>query len=752
MLVIDPILEATRSSAGSAADCVGLRMRESGGQVVLHALPFGKTTLGSSAKCTLRIQQTGVQPMHCLIQRDLSNLTVQRWAEPGLINGAAFERATLSPGDWLTIGTVEFEVIMEGSAKGQVSLEPVAEVEVQEAGSVEVPRDAAAQPFTILDQCDELLQDREPGEEEVPAWFAQEASTLEAKTELKAKCDELRKDVANLSDKLSQATQTRDALAEEISHTRREREDMREEHTQVWDKVAQLNREITALNAERSQVANENASLIADADQVRSELESLRLEIGRLRAADAAQARHQQALNENLHSAHAELEQLRGELNESLAGHANQHTEVAARDAEIGELRDEIARLRQQAEQAAAETCRLANLVETGTQECERLRQEHVHVWSKVAQLTAENERLIAVETSKAVQPKNGQAPKSGDVADEMNATDGASTGLFAVVAEEHPFIESFPAESEAGFTGQVLAKNEETVAKAEVESSDVWHFRSESQPAASTRAEEEDGVADNEPTEPVTPRLASHSLFAPPPRLVEPGATLARPVAPSISSSAKTLSASTSDDEESIEDYMAKLMQRLRGDGAAPLPPSSQAPALTPATAAATRMLTDTTSTLNSKNELSPLPVVSTRPIPLQNMSAEEFKPADRAPERPVDLQSLRDLANASARSAIAVHSTKVHRRSAATKVIVSALAAMTSLWLMLQSPDWRNIEFIFACVLLIVAGYWVSQTIKTFIDSIRAGHYDGNDYDWEGGTGPQNDALPIDIERDRW
>jgi hypothetical protein len=208
----------------------------------------------------------------------------------------------------------------------------------------------------------------------------------------------------------------------------------------------------------------------------------------------------------------------------------------------------------------------------------------------------------------------------------------------------------------------------------------------------------------------------------------------------------------STIDEEESIEDYMAKLMQRLRGDGATPMPPSSQAPVVTPAATTANRALPQETASPASPRPLSPLPVVSTRPIPVASMSAEEFKPADRAPERPVDLQSLRDLANASARSAIAVHSSKIHRRSATTKVIVSALAAATSLWLMVQAPNWRDIEFIFACVLLVVAGYWVSQTIKTLVDSIRAGNYDGRDYDWEGADGPQSEALPIDIQRDRW
>jgi hypothetical protein len=200
-------------------------------------------------------------------------------------------------------------------------------------------------------------------------------------------------------------------------------------------------------------------------------------------------------------------------------------------------------------------------------------------------------------------------------------------------------------------------------------------------------------------------------------------------------------------DEEESIEEYMAKLMQRLRGDGT-PDPAASYAPAVGskshPAIEAGSQ---------------GPLPPVNTGALPSTYSFADpqdgeqatvpaEFKPSGPAPERPADLQMFRELANASARSAIAVHSSKVHRRSAFTKVIVSTLAAMTSLWLMLQAPDWRDMQFVFACVLLCVAAYWAGQTIQMLIESSRASKYDGPEYDGDLQYGP----LPIDVDRERW
>ena len=43
---------------------VQLRLRADG-QVL--ELPPGKTTIGSSPRCNVRIEQPGVQPLHCLI-------------------------------------------------------------------------------------------------------------------------------------------------------------------------------------------------------------------------------------------------------------------------------------------------------------------------------------------------------------------------------------------------------------------------------------------------------------------------------------------------------------------------------------------------------------------------------------------------------------------------------------------------------------------------------------------------------------
>ena len=116
----------------------------------------------------------------------------------------------------------------------------------------------------------------------------------------------------------------------------------------------------------------------------------------------------------------------------------------------------------------------------------------------------------------------------------------------------------------------------------------------------------------------------------------------------------------------------------------------------------------------------------------------------ARRAAAAPTtNLGALRALANESARRAISRHELKKHRRDAVTKVIVSTLAGMTSLWLMLEAPSWRDLQFITACLSLIVAAYWAGEAFRAMLET-RAAAYAGPEDDAEPAA---NALLPIDV-----
>src|SRR4051812_31645760 len=101
---------------GAASSCPGdlhpayLRVRSDG---QLLELPLGKTTVGSSPRCNLRLQQPGIQPVHCLIVRGEKGLLVRRWAADTRLNGLAFDEAPLKSGDCLELGSVELELVQE---------------------------------------------------------------------------------------------------------------------------------------------------------------------------------------------------------------------------------------------------------------------------------------------------------------------------------------------------------------------------------------------------------------------------------------------------------------------------------------------------------------------------------------------------------------------------------------------------------------------------------------------------------------
>ena len=89
-----------------------MRLRVRGGNAAeqLIQLRFGKTTIGSSPRCDVRIQQSGVRPVHLLIVREPDGLSVRSWASDSQLNGVPFQEAPLKPGDCLTFASVELEI------------------------------------------------------------------------------------------------------------------------------------------------------------------------------------------------------------------------------------------------------------------------------------------------------------------------------------------------------------------------------------------------------------------------------------------------------------------------------------------------------------------------------------------------------------------------------------------------------------------------------------------------------------------
>ena len=71
-----------------------------------------------------------------------------------------------------------------------------------------------------------------------------------------------------------------------------------------------------------------------------------------------------------------------------------------------------------------------------------------------------------------------------------------------------------------------------------------------------------------------------------------------------------------------------------------------------------------------------------------------------------------------------------------------------MTSLYFMLNAPDWQSREFSTACVALIASIYWGQLTLVSLLKAVRVGAFDEITTDFKS-VDKLEPPLPIDVAR---
>ena len=597
MLLLDrQSVAATPRRGGS--DPVQLRLRADG---QLLELPLGKTTIGSSPRCNLRIQRPGVQPLHCLIVHGPEGLSVRRWAADTQLNGIPFDDAPLSPGDRLVLGGVELELV--NSQPAVAKAKPPAEC---------VPAPA--------DSCDELL---DSVQESVETIASLEAVNCEPRYESVAR---EREQVPSQLESLQEAARTAADAAEIV---------FLDLQAACAVSRGRSRKMLAALRAEREQ-SQELRQRLAEADEQLAELNQQRTTWENSRDHHEGDQRDWQFQVQ--------------ELRQQFSAWENRLAEHAQR---ISELQQELVAARSSAAPVAAPAPVIA---------------------SKIDEPQVVRESLSDERVASAVEPAAEPVVEAAAEAAPAKAQPTSFIERYSHLLEEDAVPEPAPAAAPQ----RPLATNPRTM-----------------------------GVVRNE------------NGLAP---------------------------ADASENEESVEQYMSKLLQRMRGDTpyvaasqAAPVADAAKdvVPAVTTSSPRAASAPTEQAEEPETEEEAAQA---------LVDWEAIARRAVATAPS--TDMGALRALANDSARRAISRHGRKTHRRDAVTKVLVSILAGMTSLWLMLESPDWRDIQFISACVLLIVAAYWAGQTLRTMLESLRAAAYDGSETAHDGPVGGRH-SLPIDVEK---
>ncbi len=72
-----------------------------------------KCSIGSSTGCTIELNESGIQPVHCIVLRGTDKTVVRRWAPNAWLNGEHFVDAILNSGDELRLANVTIKVFFE---------------------------------------------------------------------------------------------------------------------------------------------------------------------------------------------------------------------------------------------------------------------------------------------------------------------------------------------------------------------------------------------------------------------------------------------------------------------------------------------------------------------------------------------------------------------------------------------------------------------------------------------------------------
>ena len=173
-------------------------------------------------------------------------------------------------------------------------------------------------------------------------------------------------------------------------------------------------------------------------------------------------------------------------------------------------------------------------------------------------------------------------------------------------------------------------------------------------------------------------------------------------------------------DEEESIEQYMQRLLSRVRGG-------SEGEEATGPATLKSSAQTAVTSSRSNTRPRVeafnSPALNDSESQLEAPKLDGELFAPRQQAPEQRNDLAALRELANTNARRAI--NRSDIRRTNSAffVKLGVTALAASSAVALFLFNGFTLNAPFVGMVAAIIVSLLWGYDCINHFNRMKRAG-----------------------------
>ncbi len=728
-----------------------LRVCSSARQGQIVRLRSRKCTIGSSSNCTLRLNARGVHPLHCLIVRGPNATVIRSSAIDTRLNGRSFTDANLNFGDRLMIGPIEFEVLNANTF-------PIpAESETdQNFPQWQVENDAKQQQ---LSQAADELDSKTVELEKQKAALQQQQKQLETQTQkLNQKQDrldrqtiELRQDREQLDTEVHTLRQHRERLDTETETLRRNRERVDSEAENLRQQREQLESETETLRQDREQLNAETETLRQDREPLNPETETLRQDRERLDAETETLRKNREQLDAETETLRHEREQLDAET-ETLRQDRERlesETETLGKEREAWESdRGEAdsqspendSLLEQEQRELEAKRAELERQAEQWRNEHEleqqRLRQEGEAIESQTVELEKQNQILQRQRQEWDTQQQENEQRlreqsedidrREASLMDQSMELDEARTAWETQKQDERGQWEREKqlALEHRQQTEEVTVYEPQTSAEAPEDSPHEKELSTEA-PVSLGDTLDRMGVSlvdDDEPLPEVQQQTDTSSKYEQQKRPEQAGDT-------------------DDEGEESLDSYMARLMDRARNvsdssDSPAvstPTPVKRPSAASRPASSRAKEVPTSPSQTAEILDDSQRTP----------EKKLESIEPRGVAPEREMSLSSMRELANVSAHTAINRHAKRQYRHTARSKLLVSgiSLAAGTilmSIWWMTSD---RGPFFHAAMVAFMIALFWGFQfaimsgkVLATNMDAERLAQIMSDDEDHGG------------------
>jgi hypothetical protein len=671
------------------------------GQVV--RIRSGKCSIGSAPQCTLRLVAGNVQPVHCLILRGPRTTLVRRWAADTRLNGRAFTDAELAAGDRLSIGPIELEVIQTGPSL------PTGLAQQRSPGARPSERPTEANTgIRTLERSPDHPRLGEVLSAQTQQRLNQRAQEIEAgQTELAAQRTALDEERRRWEADRNQAESAdaeahRAELQSQHAELQQERAGWEAERTEIQQRLNQRAQEIeagqTELAAQRTVLeedrrrweADRNQAASADAEAHRAELQSQHAALQQERAGwEAERTEIQQRLDQRaqeIEAGQTELAAQRTALEEDRRRWEADRNQAASAEAEAhrAELQSQHAELQQERAGWEAERAEIQQRLDQRAQEIEAGQTE------LAAQRTALNEERRRWEAEH--EDLERQLQERSERLDARESELETREQVLRQRREEWESEASAPQrrpddaqEPEEGGEERRDPRMTPSVSEAPVSVTEVFRRL-----GALPELPEDDEAPPEEP-QPVRREPVRSEVVRKPAQPAHHG----------------------DEDEESIDDYMAKLLARTRSAT------STGRPAESRSRAAESRPETPRRGTqpVGEVPLEQPVPQpehVRPRPGGARQREPVELAPRTVAPEKAIDLSAMRALANDSAFNAIERHQRRQTVSAARAKLMlgfVSLGAGGVMTWVWLDKGIQATLYGAVACYL--VAGMWGLQYI---------------------------------------